>query len=192
LPCRRKAGNGVRRDKIPLAMKSLVENLYDNNVIFSYYGFIDTSVLKEVLQITRSKLEGNREPNDTIERVHNAISECVDNIIRHNFYPDDVRVRYKSLLVVSKQDDHYNIDTINVITPNQKKAINDQLNYLHTIPKEELNEMRNQTRSRGVLSTELKTGLVDLVLKADRCDCKFKDIYPNFLFNVNYKINFLN
>jgi hypothetical protein len=32
-------------------------------------------------------------------------------------------------------------------------------------------------------------GLVDLVLKADSCDCTFKDIDDHSLFNVNYKIN---
>ncbi|KAK6020969.1 hypothetical protein OSTOST_13369, partial [Ostertagia ostertagi] len=39
-------------------MSTLIENLHNNNVIFSYYGFIDDKVLGEVLQITKSKLEG--------------------------------------------------------------------------------------------------------------------------------------
>jgi hypothetical protein len=92
-------------------MESLIESLYNNNVIFSYYGFIDDGVLNEVLRITRAKLAGINEPPPLIERVENAIRDCIDNIIHHNFYPDDERVHYKSLIVVSRQEDHYLINT---------------------------------------------------------------------------------
>src|SRR5688572_5099784 len=126
-------------------MKTLIENLHDNNVIFSYYGFIDNSVLTEVLQITKSKLEGNNEPPVLVDRVHDAINNCVDNIIKHNFYPDDERVHYKSLLVVSKQEDHYLIDTINVVNSAQKDTLNEQLKYLHSRSKEEIKQLKNST-----------------------------------------------
>ena len=42
-------------------METLTEKLYNNNVIFSYYGFIDHTVLEQVLRITRSKLESQHE-----------------------------------------------------------------------------------------------------------------------------------
>lgn len=171
-------------------MKTLIENLHDNNVIFSYYGFIDNSVLTEVLQITKSKLEGNNEPPVLVSRVHDAINNCVDNIIKHNFYPDDERVHYKSLLVVSKQQDHYLIDTINVVNSAQKDTLNEQLKYLHSRSKEEIKQLKNST----LLNKEVKmgTGFIDLVLKADNCDCTFKDLEPNYLFNINFKINSAN
>lgn len=172
-------------------MSTLIENLHNNNVIFSYYGFIDDSVLNEVLQITKSKLEGNNENPAVVGRVHNAINECVDNIIKHNFYPDDSRVRYKSLLVISKQQNEYLIDTINVVNAMQKENINQQLNFLHSRTKEELAALK----SRSLLQTNelpVGTGLVDLVLKADNCDCTFKDLESTTLFNINFKINSLN
>ena len=50
-------------------METLIEKLYNNNVIFSYYGFIDHSVLDQVLLITRSKLENNNESILVITRV---------------------------------------------------------------------------------------------------------------------------
>jgi hypothetical protein len=170
-------------------MKTLIENLHDNNVIFSYYGFIDNSVLSEVLQITKSKLEGNNESPLLVSRVHDAINNCVDNIIKHNFYPDDERVHYKSLLVVSKQPDHYLIDTINVINSTQKETLNEQLKYLNSRSKEEIIDLKNNLH---LSPAKVGTGLIDLVLKADNCDCSFKDLEPNYLFNINFKINSLN
>ena len=173
-------------------MKSLIENLYHNNVIFSYYGFIDESVLSQVLQITQSKLSNNNESEHTIKRVYEAIKECVDNVIKHNFYPDDARVKYKSLLVVSKHNEQYLVDTINVVNASQKESINEQLNYLHSRSQEELMQLKSRSLLEVNNPVTVSKGLVDLVLKADRCDCTFKDIDPNFLFNINYKINTLN
>jgi hypothetical protein len=173
-------------------MGTLIENLHNNNVIFSYYGFIDASVLSEVLLITRSKLEGNNEAPSVVGKVHDAINECVDNIIRHNFYPDDARVRYKSLLVVSKQENDYLIDTINVVNSVQKQSISEQLNYLHSHTKEELLALKSKNLLQNNGSAPVGTGLIDLVLKADNCDCTFKDLESNFLFNINFKINSLN
>lgn len=171
-------------------MSTLIENLHNNNVIFSYYGFIDNSVLNEVLQITKSKLEGNNEKPQIIGKVHDAISECVDNIIKHNFYPDDERVRYKSLLVVSKQQSDYSIDTINVINSHQKESINEQLDFMHSKSKDELIELRSGKLLSQAVSQNM--GLVNLLLKADTCDCSFKNMESNYLFNINFKISSMN
>ena len=59
-------------------MQSLSEILYTNNVLFSYYGFIDKFVLNEVLGITKAKLISYNEPVVIINRVYNAINECVE------------------------------------------------------------------------------------------------------------------
>ncbi|MDI1356209.1 MAG: DUF6272 family protein [bacterium] len=171
-------------------MKTLIEDLHDNNVIFSYYGFIDANVLTEVLLITKSKLESNNESDHVVERVSDAINNCVDNIIKHNFYPDDERVHYKSLLVVSKQNNFYLIDTINVVTPTQKETLSEQLEFINSRTKEEIKALK----SNLVLSNSVKvgTGFVDLILKADNCECTFKDLDANHLVNINFKINSLN
>lgn len=173
-------------------MSTLIENLHNNNVIFSYYGFIDDKVLGEVLQITKSKLEGNNERPLVVGRVHDAINECVDNVIKHNFYPDDEQVRYKSLLVVSKQHDDYLIDTINVVNPLQKESISEQLNYLNSRTKEELLALKSKSIMAPDHTPRVGKGLIDLVLKADNCDCTFKNLEANYLFNINFKINSLN
>ena len=173
-------------------MGTLIENLHNNNVIFSYYGFIDDKVLGEVLQITKSKLVGNNENPVIVEKVHDAINQCVDNVIKHNFYPDDEQVRYKSLLVVSKQQDEYLIDTINVVNSLQKESINQQLDFLNSRSKEELIALKSKSVMTPNHLPHVGKGLIDLVLKADNCDCTFKDLEANFLFNINFKINSLN
>jgi hypothetical protein len=172
-------------------MDNLVENLYNNNVIFSYYGFIDESVLNHVLEITRSKLLSTQEPDAVVNKVHDAIYECVEHTIRHNFYPDDSRMHYKSLLVVSRQKGHYLIDSINVINSQQKQAIHTQLKYLHTKTHDELLSLKARD-SRHRDEQIVNPGLVDLVLKSGNCDCTFKELEQHHLFNVNYKVDFLN
>jgi hypothetical protein len=74
-------------------MKSLVENFYSNNVVFSYCGYMEDSVLSQILQITKTKPETNFESQTTIQRMLNATSECGKKIDKHNFYPDDAYLK---------------------------------------------------------------------------------------------------
>jgi hypothetical protein len=169
-------------------MKTLIESLYTNNVLFAYYGFVDDKVMKHVVEITRTRLVDNNESETTIDHVHEAIHECVDNIIRHNFFPDDSRMHYKSLIVVSKQQDHYEVNAINVINTDQKNIIHKQLEALNKKTKSELLELKYH----GSASEKQSAGLIDLVLKSDTCGCTFKDLPVNHLFKINYRINCLN
>ncbi len=172
-------------------MQHLTEILYTNNVLFSYYGFIDKFVLNEVLGITKAKLISYNEPIVIVNRVYNAINECVENIIKHNFFPDSDMLHYKSLLLVSKQNESYIIDTINVINTKQKEQINGQLVFLNSKNKIELKQIKADIISNKLYS-EVSTaglGLVDMVLRTDACFYNFKNYDTNFLFNINFKIN---
>jgi hypothetical protein len=173
-------------------MKTLIENLYTNNVIFSYYGFIDDSVLRQVLEISKSKLETNKEPMMVVKKVYDAIKECTENIVKHNFYEEDSKVRYKSLLIVSKKGDEYNIDTVNVINSAQRESITEQLDYLQSRSTEELIDLKSKIEVNTGNSMVVSSGLVDLVLKADKCDCSFKEMPEHSLFNINYRVSTFN
>jgi hypothetical protein len=167
-------------------METLIEKLYNNNVIFSYYGFIDTTVLKQVLEITNSKLRSFKESDIVVERVHDAINDCVANIISHNFYPDDERLHYKSLLIVSLQNEDYFIDTLNVVNDSQKKVIDNQLHYLDSKERTELEEIIEQHANENM---EVNSAIIKMMLKADRYDCTFKKLNSNYLFNINFRIS---
>jgi hypothetical protein len=168
-------------------METLIEKLYNNNVIFSYYGFVDHSVLQEVLRITRSKLESSNESLLIITRVHDVLNDCVENIIKHNFYPDDNRVHYKSLLVVSRQDADYEVDTLNVVNAEQKQRIEKQLHQLSAKSREQLKRMRVQCQVNN--STDVNEHFIALLVRADQYDCAFKPMNENYLFNIGLKIN---
>ncbi len=172
-------------------MQSLSEILYTNNVIFSYYGFIDKYVLNEVLRVTKAKLIGLSEPIVIVNRVYNAINECVENIIKHNFFPESDMLHYKSLLIISKQNDSYVIDTINVINSKQKEQISTQLVFLNSKTKVELKQIKSEIISNKNYSdvSTAGLGLVDMVLRTDECIYNFKNYDINFLFNIHFKIN---
>ena len=173
-------------------MKSLIERLHNNNVLFSYYGFIDDNVLSEVLRITRNKFENNRESPDMVDRLHKTIYDCVENIIQHNFFPADELLSYKSLLLVCHNEKFYSIDTINVINTFQKESIEKQLTLLHAKTKDEIIHLRLNTITKNKemgLPDGTGLGLIDLVLGADKCDYRFKVYDSNFLFNINFEIS---
>ncbi len=169
------------------SLDALIENLYQNNVVFSYYGFIDESVLNRVLEITESRMTANKESTATISHVRDAILECVEHGTLHNLYPDDTRTHYKSLLAVSRTDNAYKIDCVNVISESQKNAINTQLEYLRT---REISDLQLVKARDGRYNDPMikNPGLVDLVLRDGLCGCSFKNIGESHLFNVNYTI----
>ncbi|MES2680080.1 MAG: DUF6272 family protein [Bacteroidota bacterium] len=176
-------------------MRSLTERLYNDNVLFSYYGYVDSSVLAEVLRITRSKLESFSEPPALIERIHNAINDCVENIIEHNFFPEEDLLAYKSLIVVSGKSGSYFIDTINVINGHQKESIHQQLSNLSVKSKAELHDLKKQIilkNNHQSVAEGTGLGLIDLVLVSDNCNYRFKNYDTHFLFNINFEINSLN
>jgi hypothetical protein len=176
-------------------MRSLTERLYNENVLFSYYGYVDSSVLAEVLRITRNKLENNNEPPALIERILNAVNDCVENIIEHNFFPKENILDYKSLILVSRKSGTYFIDTINVINGHQKESIHQQLSNLSVKTKSELHDLKTQimlNNNHQSVAEGTGLGLIDLVLVSDNCNYRFKDYNDNFLFNINFEINALN
>jgi len=126
-----------------------------------------------------------------INRVYNAINECVENIIKHNFFPDSDLLQYKSLLIVSKQNESYVVDTINVINLKQKEQINTQLIFLNSKTKEELKQIKSEIISNKSYSdvSTAGLGLVDMVLRTDSCVYSFRNYDTNFLFNIHFKIN---
>jgi hypothetical protein len=173
-------------------MKSLTEELYTNNVLFSYYGFIDKSVLDEVLRVTKNKLETNKESSFIVNRVCDAIHDCIQNIIDHNFFPEGAILNYKSLIVVSYQFESYSINTINVINDLQKESISDQLVFLSSKSKEELVTLKSEILAKTkqqFTPNSAGLGLLDLMLKTDNCDYSFKNYQTNFLFNIHFNIN---
>lgn len=169
-------------------MRSLIEILYTNNAIFSYYGFVDNSVLEQVQEITKMKLQTNKESESIIVKVHHALEECAGNIMRHNFHDDVSRVSYKSLLMVSKNENEYNIDSIMVINSVQHEKIQTQLSYLRSLSVEELNGLKLAVNQEGKQLTLVDSDLINLVLKSDDCNFTFKALGENFLFNVCYKV----
>ncbi len=172
-------------------MNSLINTLYKNNVIINYYGYIDTLMLNQILKITQNNLSYFKESVVVTKRIYNAINECVENIIKHNFFPAEDMLHYKSLLLIVKHKDHYQINTINVINENQKNKIIHQFENVLNKSKEELKEIKANIISNKQYS-EVATaglGLVDMVIKTDGCNIEFNNYQNNYLFNINFKIN---
>lgn len=172
-------------------MKLLSEYLYQNNVLFSYYGFVDNSVLNHVLSIAKTKLTQRNESVVVINRVYNTINESIENIIKHNFFPDKNILQYKSLLLIVNDSGCYQINTVNVINQRQKEKIDTQLNAMGKMTKEELKLAKTNILSNKQYS-EVATaglGLIDMFIRTDDHKFEIAPYKENYLFNINFKVN---
>lgn len=174
-----------------IVQTSFPEFFYTHNVLFSYYGHIDKDILNQALKIINLCLKKNKESLLVSRRLYNTINECVENIIKHNFFPDEGVMDYRSLLLVSKEDNHYLVDTINIVNVRQKESIHQKLDHLTSKNKEDLRNMKLDIISNKQYS-EVSTaglGLLDMILKSDGYQYHFKNYDSDFLFNINFKIN---
>jgi hypothetical protein len=175
-----------------LAMQDLSLELYKENVIVTYFGYINIEVLNEFLKLTRDKLTALNESILVVKRVYNVINECLENIIKHNFYPEGLMVNYKALILIAKHDNEIHIDTINIINKDQRLIIEQRFQSLIGKSTEELKALKAQTISNHQYSEVVTAGLgiIDMVSRSDGFSFKFNDYTNgNFLFNMHFKIN---
>lgn len=173
-------------------MQDLGLYLYKENVIVSYFGYINTEVLNELLKLTKEKLTSLNESITVVKRVYNVINECIENIIKHNFYPEDLLVNYKSLILIAKHNNEFHVDTINIINQQQRVIIEQRLQNLAGKSSEELKSLKALTISNNHYSDVATAGLgiIDMVSRSDGFSFKYEN-YKNdtFLFNMHFQVN---
>ena len=142
---------------------SFYRKMEHNDVMLSFKGDVNSSMLDSMLMIMESKLEDLGEPSKVKKKVYNVLVECLQNLYHHR---DEMKRPGKE----EESAEVYNINTGNYILSNRvkkKKKRIDQVNHLDKVGlkqlyKEVLNNAERTEKGGGGLGT------IDIARKSGR------------------------
>lgn len=184
-----------------------LDNIYElyktmerDNTMLSFKGVVTPDLLSSVLQIMESKLNHVEKSNKTKKKVYNVLVECLQNLYHHNenIHEDEeeginLLFSKSALLMISKNDDHYEVKTGNYIMKKNAEDLKGKLDDINALNKEELRSLYKSVLNDGELSDKGTAGLgmIDIARKSgNKLEYNFLPVDKKYnFFCLNVKIN---
>lgn len=183
-----------------------LDNIYElyktmerDHTMLSFKGVVTPDLLSSVLQIMESKLNHVEKSNKTKKKVYNVLVECLQNLYHHNenINEDEEGINLlfskSALLMISKNNDHYEVKTGNYIRKKNAKELKEKLDDINALNKDELRSLYKSVLSEGELSEKGTAGLgmIDIARKSgNKLEYNFLPVDKKYdFFCLNVKIN---
>lgn len=168
----------------------------DGEVLLAYKGSITAQLITNVLGVVETKLDHVIDKSITKKKIYNVLVESLQNLYHHI---DDLPGEFNSgldihfgIFVVSKIDDQYQIQTGNFIKAEKIKSLQERLDKIKSLSRDELKELYKFVLNNQKFSDKGGggLGLIDIARRTDRnVDYEFKDYNTNYSFFIlNIKI----
>ncbi len=177
----------------------LYKTMERDHTMLSFKGVVTPDLLTSVLQIMESKLNHVEKSNKTKKKVYNVLVECLQNLYHHNedIHGKDEGISFlfskSALLMISKNDDHYEVKTGNYILKENTKNLQGKLDNINELSKDELRELYKATLNDGKVSSKGTAGLgmIDIARKSgNKLEYSFLPVDKKYdFFCLNVKIN---
>jgi hypothetical protein len=176
-------------------MLELSDSLKRADILLSYCGTLDRSVLQAILNIAKNRLSFIKENPETVKKVYNAINDTLENTIIHNNYKEldtSIYKPLKNIFLITRNNSYYTVASGNFIYPQREAILKELLDKINSLTKEELQKAYNETLAKGeltpIVSAEL--GFLDLALKSDsKLAYSFNHKDGNVFFSLSISIN---
>jgi hypothetical protein len=166
----------------------------EEHVILSFKGLVTAELLNSVLYIMESKMETMQESPKTRKKVFNILVECLQNLYHHvdENQLDDIE-RRSVLVMITKQDDRFVIRTGNYIDNEKAEFLNEKLQTINSMDKDELRKYYQDSLESSMISTKGTAGLgmIDIARKSgNKLDFEFLKVNDEMsFFCLNVKID---
>lgn len=176
-------------------MLELSDSLKRADILLSYCGTLDRSVLQAILNIAKNRLAFINEKPETVKRVYNAINDTLENTIIHRNYIEDdnsVFMPLKNIFLITRHTNHYSVASGNFIKADREKALKAVLDKVNSMSKDELKQAYQDTLSKGELSpiNSAELGFIDMALKSDaKLEYAFNHKNGDVFFSLSISIN---
>jgi hypothetical protein len=174
---------------------NLYERMEGHNIMLSFKGVITSELLSSILQIMEAKLDKMEERPKTRKKVFNVLVECLQNLYHHiDEYPSGVGVmdRKSAIFMVGRQSNHYDIITGNFILNENIEYLQERLDAVNQMDKEELKEYYKSILNNGEMSLKGGGGLgmIDIARKSgQKLNYNFRKIDDTYsFFSLGVKI----
>lgn len=143
--------------------------MVDQKLTLVYDGEVNQEITKVFTTMTERNLEGSEDDHTTKQRVYHVMVECLQNICKH---ADDVETGEPyspgmGVFLVGYDDDSYSITTGNVISNDKVEGIQNILDNINSLDKDEIKQLYKKTMKENRLNDKAGAGLglIDIVKK---------------------------
>lgn len=168
----------------------------DGEVLLAYKGSITAQLITNVLGVVETKLDHVIDKSITKKKIYNVLVESLQNLYHH---VDDLPSEFNSgldihfgIFVVSKIDDQYQIRTGNFIKSEKIKSLQERLDKIKSLSRDELKELYKFVLNNQKFSDKGGggLGLIDIARRTEgNIDYEFNDYNTNYsFFTLNIKI----
>lgn len=170
---------------------SFYNKMDDANVLLSFKGKVTPDLLTNILQIVESKMDVLDESPKIKKKIYNILVECLQNLYHHSDMNEE-GAESSALFMLRKVGEEYSVTTGNYIAIENVKAMEERLNKINGMDKDELKQYYKEVLNNGQVSDKGGGGLgmIDIARKSgNKIDFNFKPIDDNFsFFSLNIKI----
>lgn len=126
-----------------------------------YEGEITHQITKAFTSLSESNMAKEEESASVQRKVFHVMVECLQNISKHadDFAANDFLYSGRGIFMVSKGDTEYTVTTGNAIDNSRIADLNEMLEKINSLDKEELNELYKKQIKEGQLSDKGGAGL---------------------------------
>jgi hypothetical protein len=162
-----------------------------NDVLMIYQGVFDQQIVKSVISMTEKKLETDHVAEATRKKMFNVMVESLQNICKHQLIVNGLTE--SPFLIIGKNDNTLNIVTGNLIPAIRKSEIEQKIDFVNAMNKDELKDYYKKARLNSVISSVGGAGLgfIDMARKTgNKLDYRFYPVTEDYTyFILNNKIN---
>ena len=132
------------------------KTMRNNEISLVYEGEITQEITKIFTSMTERNLEKNAESNTVQRKVFHVMVECLQNISKHADSINDESDERRGIVMISRDDDNYNIITGNIIKNEKVPDMKNKLEHINSLDKDELTALyksgnRKESRFRRAI-----------------------------------------
>ena len=149
-------------------VKQLFFIMQDHHLGYIYKGVFTQEVTDTILSLTENKLEKQEESSKLKKRVYNILVEALQNVTRHQAQNETTDPTHDSLFLIQKMNNRYVITTGNVVLTKNIPFLQNLIDKINTLSKDELKEYYKIVLESGTISDKggAGLGLIDIARKA--------------------------
>lgn len=166
------------------------KNLNDGDILLSYKGSITSDLIGNVLEAVENKMDDLSETSKIRKKVYNVLVESLQNLYHHvDDLPDNLRAHLEpkfGIIVVKRlSENEYKITTGNFVVEAKTKILQDKIDKINSLSKDELKDMYKFILNHQKLSAKGGggLGLVDIARKTgNKLKYNFEVIGEDYYF----------
>lgn len=152
----------------------IYKQLEERNVIISFKGVMTSEILTTTLQIMESRMDKLEERPKIRKKVFNVLVECLQNLYHH--IDDDIddkstpQNKRNCLFMIARENAAYIITTGNYIKPEDSPILEEKLDTINGMTRDELKSYYKQVLNEGTMSDKGTAGLgmIDIARKSGK------------------------